>query len=95
MQREIENPDSDWDSTGLSRKFIEHVWDRVKWCGINLNPLNWIDEDGTFIGSPPDSEIGFPFANFRVSIPISQSRLCKPGRIARPVAVAINFQIRP
>jgi len=35
------------EATGYPRSFIEHVWRRTEETGIELNPLNWIDDEGT------------------------------------------------
>jgi len=32
--------------TGYPRAFIEHVWKRAEQTGLELNPLNWIDDHG-------------------------------------------------
>jgi hypothetical protein len=34
------------DATGYPRSFIEHVWWRAKQTGVELNPLNWVSDDG-------------------------------------------------
>jgi hypothetical protein len=34
------------EATGYPRSFIEHVWQRAEQTGVDLNPLNWIADDG-------------------------------------------------
>jgi len=38
-------------ATGYSRKFIEHVRERVECSGLELNPLNWISDSGPLAGT--------------------------------------------
>jgi len=35
------------DATGYPVSFIEHVWQRSKETCVELNPLNWVSEDGS------------------------------------------------
>ena len=33
-------------ATGYSQRFVGHIWKRVQGLGLELNPLDWIEDDG-------------------------------------------------